>query len=79
MKAKEMFEKLGYKIYDIKYYKNDICYIKGEDDEVRILFDLKQKEYLADIHYEGGIEMTVELHKAITQQMKELGWFTNEH
>ena len=84
MKAKEMFEELGYKVFDtsfiIVYYIN-MC-PEGVDNLlecliVRIIFDISKK----DIRVEKNIMtenypmiLSIEDHKAIHQQMIELGW-----
>ncbi len=72
MTAKEMFEELGFKEYKThtgyKAYKNKTIYL---------IF-----RYNKNYHYyekNGGIRHTLsiipdDLKKAITQQMKELGW-----
>lgn len=61
--AQEMFEELGYH----KEKKIVGGYISYFCCDYEIMFDLNEKEYSAS-------EITIELHKAITQQMKELGW-----
>ena len=78
MIAKEMFEELGFHlhtkdrchlIYRSKHDKN------GEDDDPfnwdYINFYLKDKTYEVDIMIS---DVDIKLHKAIHQQMKELGW-----
>ena len=75
MTAKEMFEKLGYtcvktnsEVIAYRYYtENKISYIHDID------FWLRIKEYCS-IEYLDGVYFSVELHKAITKQMEELGW-----
>lgn len=74
MKAKEMFEKLGYRrSTDIDVIK----YSKKLDDTVywiKVMFDLLEKEIVLDNNgYEAYI-ITCDLLKAINQQCKELGW-----
>ena len=79
--AKEMFEELGYHIETNKFN----LFYKRENDSLTIIFYLKEKYVrIVEEHYIGelglyeylGIDypITVELHKAIHQQMKELGW-----
>jgi hypothetical protein len=66
MNAQEMFEKLGYKLYKQGTILDDyvLQYVNG--DWV-VEFSYLDKEYNAD-------DITVQLHKAITKQMEELGW-----
>jgi hypothetical protein len=80
MKAKEMFEKLGYKYYGI--VKDDMLFYK-KGKEVGIVFYLTSLEYfvgkplecLNDGYEQGELHsVALEEHKAIHQQMKELGW-----
>lgn len=59
--AQEIFEKEG-------YFKEEYdCFIIYRKCDWEIVFDLQNKEYDAS-------EVTINLHKAITEQMKELGW-----
>jgi len=73
MTAKEMFENIGYKLNKIK---NDLVYSDGCN---HIIFEKRQKSYVA-LHTFGGehkrrpMTVNAEEHRAITQQMKELGW-----
>ena len=66
MNAKEMFEELGYEI--------------GETDEIIVEYWKNEKNVcfwlvLKDINLFGNIAtVSIELHNAIHQQMKELGW-----
>lgn len=76
MKAQEMFEKLGFVLYnntDGPSYKKKI----GRE-LFRILFSDSEKIYYVDGSAAGVslLEMTVDLHAAITRQMKELGWIS---
>ena len=76
-----MFEKLGFRqIFKTDYllrYKNDS---HGDGDYEYVEFSFIWKEY--EHGYHDGYETKtyqptscdIELHKAITQQMKELGW-----
>ncbi len=73
MTAKEMFEELGYE-YE---FKGDL--IKYDEGRKLIVFNnltkkvhLRQNNRYRERTYIGGME--VKLHKAIHQQMKELGW-----
>jgi len=69
MTAKEMFEKLGYKIEhndeDNLYYVNDGLLIQ---------FDLIYREYCVYFKNNEIASISCEEHKAITQQLNELGW-----
>ena len=77
MTAKEMFEKLGY----VQTINSDylIEYVgDNEDNEsVYIRFYFLSKEYEVgyfDGYISTAMPTSIEEHKAITQQMKELGW-----
>ena len=77
MNAKEMFEALGYK----EKPKNGNWLRFKEERQFRtntISFDLQGKSYSTHATDEFGdtvyFGVTNELHLAITQQMKELGW-----
>lgn len=79
MTAQEMFEKL-------RYLKNesfipDILYEKvKKESRHTIVFSPKLRKYQLYFHVNGvahvgrSEEISVRLHQAITQQMKELGW-----
>lgn len=79
--AKEMFEKLGY-----EQTNNDLCCISYKLNEKKIeygkrdyiVFFLTKKIYHCCVDYaecdEAAKTINVELHQAISQQMKELGW-----
>lgn len=71
--AKEMFEELGYEQVDNS--DSLIRYRKGFDDD--ILFYRYSKMYFRK-DFCGGFGITVDEHKAIHQQMKELGWLDAE-
>ena len=74
MNAKEMFEKLGYNLFEDIWHKNLITHIK---DPIEVEFDLIDKSYSVvknEYDYFAYYNIDVEIHKAITQQMKELGW-----
>ena len=73
MTAKEMFEKLSFKQieedeYSLKYYSNEIYY------DVTVYFNKEKQSYIVTYNIEIPRSITLELHKAIHQQMKELGW-----
>ena len=81
MTAKEMFEKLGYKliqndIYKIVYQDNWL----DDGSHIRIEFDLQFKHFnpiftnKPYLKTDTFMDIDVPLFLAITQQMKELGW-----
>ena len=78
MTAKEMFEKLGFEL--AKDFDFNYIYTGNErkDDLRLVYFDLNYKTYSTHATDEFGdtvyMGVTPELHLAITQQMKELGW-----
>ena len=83
MTAKEMFEELGYEqtmnIDGLIEYIDYIDYNHNEIGYIYIRFDLFWKSY--EVGYfdgktktEKAIVATTAEHKAITKQMKELGW-----
>lgn len=69
MKAKEMFEELGFKKYeDIE----KIVYSKPYTGS-RIIFNKKEKYYSCDfLGFKFDVKMRT--HIAINKQLKELGW-----
>lgn len=72
--AQGMFEKQGYELK-----KNDeveIIYSESLETHLcnHIVFDLGSKTYDAHMGYYTCIDISIELYKAITQQLKELGW-----
>ena len=77
MKAKEMFEKLGFtKLININ---NGTWYSKINDDgnTLSVRFNHNEKTIQCTFSTDNesmGLPITFELYKAITQQMKELGW-----
>ena len=76
MNAKEMLEKLGYNLFENIWHKNLITYIKTPI-EVEVEFDLIDKTYSVgknEYDYFANYNIDIEMHIAITQQMKELGW-----
>ena len=69
MKAKEMFEDLGY--VEVNSMKNVLTYAYLKDDNIEkpmIHFHLIS-QILA-----SGCDLTKDEHQAIAQQLKELGW-----
>ena len=83
MTAKEMFEALGYKKYLNKYDKQHKkeygyeVYFRYKSDYIEVLFDCIDRDYSiwGNMFDRKMIPtISVELHKAINQQCKELGW-----
>ena len=81
MKAEEMFNKLGY--IEIANYHKSITYrfTNKQHCEFTIVIELEYKTYRMmyrdwKLHYPKHeyFHINLEEHKAITQQMKELGW-----
>lgn len=71
--AKELFKELGYERDD--RYADRIEYYDG--DGYRAIFNLVTREYAFGNHgYYYYID--IELHRAITKQMEELGWLETE-
>lgn len=76
MKAKDMFEQLGYKNIE------DSCVIEYYNDEFKVRFwkESKHIELFGDEYLEGDLENHLyyvarfEIYVAINQQIKELGW-----
>lgn len=71
MIAEEMFKKLGYACQ-----KNDVAIIYRKCLSTcinEIVFQLDLKKYVA-IEPLGGLFIDADTHKAITEQMEELGW-----
>lgn len=66
MTAKEMFEKLGFKETAISIDKIEYIYDTFDEGEIFVTF--------YDFQYTSNSWVDKELHQAITQQMKELGW-----
>ncbi|MFA5433606.1 MAG: hypothetical protein WC319_12155 [Candidatus Paceibacterota bacterium] len=76
MTAKEMFEALGYKETTTNYSQGiSFCnpYQGGIIGKWQGVHFNHHKKYYSFIGTESHIA-SIELHKAITQQMKELGW-----
>ena len=74
MNAKEMFEKLGYKLVEDIWNNNLFRY---KYIQYELVFDLIEKTYAfiqTDDDYYGYASVDLDFHQAITQQMKELGW-----
>lgn len=75
MKAKEMFENLDF--VEVARTNKGLWYQNSRNNDF-IFFDLEEKEYSSWCcnDYADYItrEISVDLHKAIHQQLKELGW-----
>jgi len=69
-----MFDKLGYTLKP--YGDNELHYVESLETVYcnHIVFFLDTKTYDAYMNYASSFCIGVELHKAITQQMKELKW-----
>jgi len=77
MKAREMFESLGYS-YDEKantYRPQHLPHIVVQYVIKGLVHSERDRiTFYADETYAVSSEVTVKFHEAITQQMKELGW-----
>lgn len=71
--AKQIFEELGYKKCE---YGSEVQFRKTISlTYTRVIkFDLLRKIYLSTNNDLTSVGVRMEEHKAITQQMKELGW-----
>ena len=81
MKAKEMFEKLGYNFKKGWLYKRHVdalnYYKEIPDDEYNeeyILFDVVEQTFWKEDSYGTALEITQEELQAVIQQCKEMGW-----
>ena len=72
MKAKEMFERLGYG----DYFNNGlrITYSNFDKECKMIEFDLKKKQLILADDSEEIFELSLEELQAINKQVEELGW-----
>ena len=72
MKAKEMFERLGYG----DYFNNGlrITYSNFDKECKMIEFDLKKKQLIFADDSEEIFELSLEELQAINKQVEELGW-----
>ena len=69
MIAKKMFKILGYE------YADNNALISYDNPSLNIItFDLKYKTYYTQLDISEHMDISPSVHKAITQQMKELGW-----
>ena len=69
MSAKEMFEKLGFKIYKDYRFKTDNDLIAYTDDDTYIYF---YKNKIIEFRNDAGVDYAI--FKAINKQIEELGW-----
>ena len=76
MTALEMFEKLGYQYYRKTEYGSYIYQNYPFDRELglRITFHYNGDYEIESLNRHFDCVVSVPLHKAITRQMKELGW-----
>jgi hypothetical protein len=86
MIAKEMFKELGYVLDEEKSVRSDlnsndfIKYVNKNHEHyctAEVWFDLEQETYSHqddDVYECRPMDIDVDLHKAIIQQIKELGW-----
>lgn len=65
--AQQMFEELGYELH-----LSPVVIYLGESNNVE--FDYDTKSYLCSFQYGESGYISIELHKAINQQMIEFGW-----
>lgn len=82
--AKEMFEKLGYFLYQKRNCKNEIYAYEYEMESAdgskvyAIRFWLTEKQYTVYKYFRDRAmwsrNISIGEHQAITQQVKELGW-----
>jgi len=70
MPAKEMFEELGFEFVDENRYSGVCIIYRKPYSKVEVFFIKSVKTYCLY----NSRDVSVELHKAITQQLKELGW-----
>lgn len=81
MKAKEMFENLG---YSLKVDNNDLIeYSKEDCGHIAFDFDIETKRFYSRYSFLSSIQstphsITLDEFKAIQQQLKELGWLEEE-
>ena len=77
MKAKEMFEALGYEYYEGEYSIRYIANCDMDEDYISIGFGLLSHTFYAQ-HNCNPNDITIDEFKAIQQQLKELGWLNEE-
>ena len=76
MKAREMFEELGYEQEIGTNYIDYAKFHKEINQHSYILFDLEEKTILPTMEYGSthALEIDMTLLKAINKQVEELGW-----
>ena len=76
MTAEEMFEALGYKYFRQTPYGSLIYREYDFDTELglEITFHYDKTWEVESLNRHFDCDISINLHKAITQQMKELGW-----
>lgn len=77
MKAKEMFEALGYEYYEGEYSIHYVANCDMDEDHISIGFGLLSHTFYAQ-HNCNPNDITIDEFKAIQQQLKELGWLNEE-
>lgn len=77
MKAKEMFEALGYEYYEGEYSIRYIANCDMDEDHISIGFGLLSHTFYAQNSCNPN-DITIDEFKAIQQQLKELGWLNEE-
>ena len=79
MKAREMFEALGYTLNEKANVHRplNMPYIVAQYVIKGLVHSERDRiTFYADETYMVSSEVTLDFHKAITQQMKELGWLS---
>ena len=74
MKAKEMFEELGYEYYDYKFTDEYYQTISLEEDKWKSIEFVKPDKILRLSDDYNFIDIDLKTLSAICQQVKELGW-----
>ena len=74
MKAKEMFEELGYEYYDYKFTDEYYQTISLEEDKWKSIEFVKPDKILRLSDDYNFIDIDLNTLSAICQQVKELGW-----
>lgn len=86
MKAKEMFEELGYKqendTFDKGIHYHLIQIVAGDENHYGVSFNKETKTYHTyaygwfknGVHFDSNLSIDIKLNKAINKQIEELGW-----
>lgn len=74
MKAKEMFEELGYEYYDYKFTDEYYQTISLEEDKWKSIEFVKPDKILRLSDDYNFIDIDLKTLSTICQQVKELGW-----